>query len=75
MYENVSLTIKRERLMSLPRLCSDLRSLKSAADWQQALEDARVDGQKNPLPLEVFKVSLWFVLKNLGCFHVFSTFS
>ncbi|XP_037552012.1 scm-like with four MBT domains protein 2 [Nematolebias whitei] len=34
---------------------ADLRSLKSAADWQQALEDARVDGQKNPLPLEVFK--------------------
>ncbi|XP_075967437.1 scm-like with four MBT domains protein 2 isoform X1 [Anarhichas minor] len=31
------------------------RSLKSAADWQEALEDARLDGQKNPLPLEVFK--------------------
>ncbi|CAN9508435.1 unnamed protein product [Ophioblennius macclurei] len=34
---------------------TDLRTLRSAADWQQALEDARVDGQKNPLPLEVFK--------------------
>ncbi|XP_024860744.1 scm-like with four MBT domains protein 2 isoform X2 [Kryptolebias marmoratus] len=34
---------------------TDLRSLKSAADWQQALEDAQLDGQKNPLPLEVFK--------------------
>lgn len=32
-----------------------LRSLKSAPDWQRALEDARLDGQKNPLPLEVFK--------------------
>ncbi|XP_074481614.1 scm-like with four MBT domains protein 2 isoform X2 [Sebastes fasciatus] len=29
-----------------------LRSLKSAADWQEALEDAR---QKSSLPLEVFK--------------------
>ncbi|KAF7655216.1 hypothetical protein LDENG_00059380 [Lucifuga dentata] len=33
----------------------DLRSLKSASEWQQALEDARLDGQSNPLPLEVFK--------------------
>lgn len=32
-----------------------LRSLKSAPDWQEALEDARLDGQKSPLPLEVFK--------------------
>uniref|UniRef100_H3BW72 Scm like with four mbt domains 2 n=1 Tax=Tetraodon nigroviridis TaxID=99883 RepID=H3BW72_TETNG len=32
-----------------------LRPLKSAADWQKALEDAQLDGQKNPLPLEVFK--------------------
>uniref|UniRef100_UPI0037E90302 scm-like with four MBT domains protein 2 isoform X3 n=1 Tax=Semicossyphus pulcher TaxID=241346 RepID=UPI0037E90302 len=32
-----------------------LQSLKSAPDWQQALEDAQEDGQKNPLPLEVFK--------------------
>uniref|UniRef100_A0A8C9Z3Y3 Scm like with four mbt domains 2 n=1 Tax=Sander lucioperca TaxID=283035 RepID=A0A8C9Z3Y3_SANLU len=32
-----------------------LRSLKNAPDWQEALEDARLDGQKNPLPLEVFK--------------------
>ncbi|XP_068590100.1 scm-like with four MBT domains protein 2 isoform X2 [Cebidichthys violaceus] len=31
------------------------RSLKSAPDWQEALEDARLHGQKNPLPLEVFK--------------------
>uniref|UniRef100_A0A4W6D866 Scm like with four mbt domains 2 n=1 Tax=Lates calcarifer TaxID=8187 RepID=A0A4W6D866_LATCA len=35
----------------------ELRSLKNAPDWQQALEDARLDGQKSPLPLEVFKVS------------------
>uniref|UniRef100_A0A672GVH1 Scm like with four mbt domains 2 n=1 Tax=Salarias fasciatus TaxID=181472 RepID=A0A672GVH1_SALFA len=34
---------------------TELRTLKSATDWQQALEDARGDGQKNPLPLEVFK--------------------
>ncbi|CAM9289843.1 unnamed protein product [Lampetra planeri] len=34
---------------------TELRSLKSAPDWQKALEDARLDGQKNPLPLEVFK--------------------
>ncbi|XP_070784990.1 scm-like with four MBT domains protein 2 [Enoplosus armatus] len=32
-----------------------LRSLKSAPDWQEALEDARLNGQKSPLPLEVFK--------------------
>uniref|UniRef100_A0A674PD30 Scm like with four mbt domains 2 n=1 Tax=Takifugu rubripes TaxID=31033 RepID=A0A674PD30_TAKRU len=32
-----------------------LRPLKSAPDWQKALEDAQLDGQKNPLPLEVFK--------------------
>nr|XP_046235655.1 scm-like with four MBT domains protein 2 isoform X2 [Scatophagus argus] len=32
-----------------------LRALKSAPDWQQALEDAQLDGQKSPLPLEVFK--------------------
>ncbi|XP_069581692.1 LOW QUALITY PROTEIN: scm-like with four MBT domains protein 2 [Brachyistius frenatus] len=32
-----------------------LRSLKNASEWQQALDDARLDGQKSPLPLEVFK--------------------
>ncbi|XP_054480783.1 scm-like with four MBT domains protein 2 isoform X1 [Anoplopoma fimbria] len=32
-----------------------VRSLKSAPDWQEALEDARLDGLKSPLPLEVFK--------------------
>uniref|UniRef100_A0A8C2ZLW4 Scm like with four mbt domains 2 n=1 Tax=Cyclopterus lumpus TaxID=8103 RepID=A0A8C2ZLW4_CYCLU len=30
-------------------------ALKSAPCWQAALEDARLDGQKSPLPLEVFK--------------------
>uniref|UniRef100_A0A3Q3MFX5 Scm like with four mbt domains 2 n=1 Tax=Mastacembelus armatus TaxID=205130 RepID=A0A3Q3MFX5_9TELE len=34
---------------------TELRSLKSTPDWQQALEDAQLDGQKRPLPLEVFK--------------------
>ncbi|XP_041833392.1 scm-like with four MBT domains protein 2 isoform X1 [Melanotaenia boesemani] len=34
---------------------TELRSLKDAADWQQALEGAGLDGQKSPLPLEVFK--------------------
>ncbi|XP_053170067.1 scm-like with four MBT domains protein 2 isoform X1 [Scomber japonicus] len=34
---------------------TELRSLKSASDWQQALEEARLDGQTSPLPLEVFK--------------------
>ncbi|XP_069375725.1 scm-like with four MBT domains protein 2 isoform X1 [Paralichthys olivaceus] len=34
---------------------TELRSLKSAPDWQQALEEARLHGRKNPLPLEVFK--------------------
>lgn len=34
-----------------------LRPLKSAPDWQKALEDAQLDGRKKPLPLEVFKVS------------------
>ncbi|XP_068443062.1 scm-like with four MBT domains protein 2 isoform X2 [Clinocottus analis] len=32
-----------------------LRSLNSAPDWQAALDDARLDAQKSPLPLEVFK--------------------
>ncbi|XP_076578574.1 scm-like with four MBT domains protein 2 isoform X1 [Chaetodon auriga] len=32
-----------------------LRAARSAPDWQEALEEARVDGQKSPLPLEVFK--------------------
>uniref|UniRef100_A0AAQ4R3K6 Scm like with four mbt domains 2 n=1 Tax=Gasterosteus aculeatus aculeatus TaxID=481459 RepID=A0AAQ4R3K6_GASAC len=31
------------------------RSLKTPPDWQQALEEAQVHGEKNPLPLEVFK--------------------
>uniref|UniRef100_A0A8C6KW34 Scm like with four mbt domains 2 n=1 Tax=Nothobranchius furzeri TaxID=105023 RepID=A0A8C6KW34_NOTFU len=35
---------------------TDLRSLQTADEWQRALENARLDGQKNPLPLEVFKV-------------------
>uniref|UniRef100_A0AAQ5Y6T3 SAM domain-containing protein n=1 Tax=Amphiprion ocellaris TaxID=80972 RepID=A0AAQ5Y6T3_AMPOC len=34
---------------------TELRCLKSAPDWQHALEDARLDAQKSPLPLEVFK--------------------
>uniref|UniRef100_A0A3Q1G8E4 Scm like with four mbt domains 2 n=1 Tax=Acanthochromis polyacanthus TaxID=80966 RepID=A0A3Q1G8E4_9TELE len=34
---------------------TELKSLKSTNDWQQALEEARLDGQKSPLPLEVFK--------------------
>uniref|UniRef100_A0A8C6KSJ5 Scm like with four mbt domains 2 n=1 Tax=Nothobranchius furzeri TaxID=105023 RepID=A0A8C6KSJ5_NOTFU len=34
---------------------TDLRSLQTADEWQRALENARLDGQKNPLPLEVFK--------------------
>ncbi|KAM9327842.1 scm-like with four MBT domains protein 2 isoform 2-T4 [Pholidichthys leucotaenia] len=34
---------------------TELKSLKSAPDWQQGLEDARLEGQKSPLPLEVFK--------------------
>ncbi|MEQ2246753.1 hypothetical protein ILYODFUR_002496 [Ilyodon furcidens] len=34
---------------------TELRPLNSESDWQQALQDARLDGQKNPLPLEVFK--------------------
>uniref|UniRef100_A0A8C6U4F3 Scm like with four mbt domains 2 n=1 Tax=Neogobius melanostomus TaxID=47308 RepID=A0A8C6U4F3_9GOBI len=33
----------------------ELRCLQSPSDWQQALEEARCVGQKNPLPLEVFK--------------------
>uniref|UniRef100_A0A665UYT2 SAM domain-containing protein n=1 Tax=Echeneis naucrates TaxID=173247 RepID=A0A665UYT2_ECHNA len=34
---------------------TELRSLQSASDWLQALEDAQLNGQKIPLPLEVFK--------------------
>ncbi|XP_061570308.1 scm-like with four MBT domains protein 2 isoform X1 [Cololabis saira] len=34
---------------------TELRSVKSAAEWQKALEDAQLEGQKSPLPLEVFK--------------------
>lgn len=33
----------------------ELRCLQSTSDWQQALEEACCEGQKNPLPLEVFK--------------------
>uniref|UniRef100_A0AAZ3PNE7 SAM domain-containing protein n=1 Tax=Oncorhynchus tshawytscha TaxID=74940 RepID=A0AAZ3PNE7_ONCTS len=33
----------------------ELRGLKSALEWQEALEAARSEAQKNPLPLEVFK--------------------
>ncbi|KAM3587859.1 uncharacterized protein V6R79_015419 [Siganus canaliculatus] len=32
-----------------------LRSLKSAPDWPQGLEEAKQDGHMKPLPLEVFK--------------------
>ncbi|XP_024144286.1 scm-like with four MBT domains protein 2 isoform X1 [Oryzias melastigma] len=34
---------------------AEFRSLRSAAEWQQVLEEVRLDRQKNPLPLEVFK--------------------
>uniref|UniRef100_A0A3B3Z7Y7 SAM domain-containing protein n=1 Tax=Periophthalmus magnuspinnatus TaxID=409849 RepID=A0A3B3Z7Y7_9GOBI len=34
---------------------TELKCLQNHSDWQQALEEARLEGQKNPLPLEVFK--------------------
>ncbi|XP_072309845.1 scm-like with four MBT domains protein 2 isoform X2 [Eucyclogobius newberryi] len=34
---------------------TELRSLQNTSEWQQALEEAQLEGQKNPLPLEVFK--------------------
>uniref|UniRef100_A0A673ZJ67 Scm like with four mbt domains 2 n=1 Tax=Salmo trutta TaxID=8032 RepID=A0A673ZJ67_SALTR len=34
---------------------AELRGLKSALEWQEALEVARSEAQQNPLPLEVFK--------------------
>uniref|UniRef100_A0A8C4YVP0 Scm like with four mbt domains 2 n=1 Tax=Gadus morhua TaxID=8049 RepID=A0A8C4YVP0_GADMO len=34
---------------------TELRSLKSAPEWQEALEAAQQEGQAKPLPLEVFK--------------------
>uniref|UniRef100_A0A674F5N8 Scm like with four mbt domains 2 n=1 Tax=Salmo trutta TaxID=8032 RepID=A0A674F5N8_SALTR len=34
---------------------AELRGLKSALEWQEALESARSEAQQNPLPLEVFK--------------------
>ncbi|XP_061618770.1 LOW QUALITY PROTEIN: scm-like with four MBT domains protein 2 [Phyllopteryx taeniolatus] len=34
---------------------TEFRTLKSAADWQEALEDARRDGRTSAVPLEVFK--------------------
>uniref|UniRef100_A0A8C7SKF5 Scm like with four mbt domains 2 n=1 Tax=Oncorhynchus mykiss TaxID=8022 RepID=A0A8C7SKF5_ONCMY len=34
---------------------AELRGLKSALEWQEALEAARSEAQKHPLPLEVFK--------------------
>uniref|UniRef100_A0A4W5KXW6 Scm like with four mbt domains 2 n=1 Tax=Hucho hucho TaxID=62062 RepID=A0A4W5KXW6_9TELE len=34
---------------------AELRGLKSALEWQEALEAARSEAQQNPLPLEVFK--------------------
>ncbi|XP_077399539.1 scm-like with four MBT domains protein 2 isoform X1 [Vanacampus margaritifer] len=33
----------------------ELRSLKDAADWERALDDARRDGETSAVPLEVFK--------------------
>uniref|UniRef100_A0AAZ3PWF0 SAM domain-containing protein n=1 Tax=Oncorhynchus tshawytscha TaxID=74940 RepID=A0AAZ3PWF0_ONCTS len=33
----------------------ELRGLKSALEWQEALEAVRSEAQQNPLPLEVFK--------------------
>ena len=50
------LTYQTQTLISSLK-SSELRSLKSAPDWQEALEEARLHGQENPLPLEVFKVS------------------
>lgn len=32
-----------------------LRAMQSTSDWQQALKLAQCEGEKNPLPLEVFK--------------------
>lgn len=34
---------------------TELRFLQSSPNWQQALDEAKLTGQKNPLPLEVFK--------------------
>ncbi|KAM4712430.1 scm-like with four MBT domains protein 2 isoform 2-T7 [Anableps anableps] len=34
---------------------AELRPLRSDSDWQQALRDARLAAQEDPLPLEVFK--------------------
>ncbi|KAG7265626.1 hypothetical protein CRUP_023127 [Coryphaenoides rupestris] len=34
---------------------TELRSLKSGPEWQEALEAARLEAQAKPLPLEVFK--------------------
>ncbi|XP_029486196.2 scm-like with four MBT domains protein 2 isoform X1 [Oncorhynchus nerka] len=34
---------------------AELRGLKSALEWQEALEAVRSEAQQNPLPLEVFK--------------------
>ncbi|KAM9824732.1 scm-like with four MBT domains protein 2 [Neosynchiropus ocellatus] len=34
---------------------AEMKSLKSTTEWQLALEEARLDGQKSLLPLEVFK--------------------
>lgn len=34
---------------------TELKFLQSSDEWQKALDEAKLDGQKNPLPLEVFK--------------------
>lgn len=43
-------------LSSLSCLPTELRSLKSTSEWQEALVQARAEAEQNPLPLEVFKV-------------------
>lgn len=49
----------------MTRLSTALRPLNGAPHWRKALEEAQLDGEKKPLPLEVFKVSgcntRWFV--------------
>lgn len=50
----------------------ELRFLQSSPNWQQALDEAKLTGQKNPLPLEVFKVNLClphFLILNLQEWH------
>lgn len=65
-------TRRNKQQSDFRHLSSALCSLKSATEWQQAVEEAQLDGQKNPLPLEVFKVSRRRRARVLSFFFIYT---